>query len=430
MKKHILGLSLAGALVAGLMASTAMAETLTIAEHRQARIDALKAVLPQIEAQTGLDLELVEYPGPDREYLAKILTELRAGTGPDLFTLPNIGSVAEFSTAGYLEPVTDEMKAWDGWNDLFDVAQKLALSDDGNIYIMPTMLQAMQFYYRRDLFEKYGISTEQPKTWKDLLDRAIEAKEKSGQYSLMLPMGVTWGQGAFKEGFLFLLTGTGDPEIVADDGKLKLTSQGMLDVFGFYKSLVDNKLLPVDPLLGPDPWVIPKYQMFPNGELLATSCGSWCYIYDWGPKSSNPLPSVESAVGTWAIPGKDGGERVMVSANHAWAVNTNAIDIDAAKKALLALGSVDVMVSYAEQEGNLPSRKSVEADSRFQALTPLVPIMDGLNSGTFVKAAPGFATVADGIARATEALLLKIPTQPEHRKFLSITSRTRSARTR
>ncbi|PZP54396.1 MAG: ABC transporter substrate-binding protein [Agrobacterium fabrum] len=386
--------------------TSAFAATVTIAEHRQARIDALKAVIPDIEKQTGVDIELVEYPGPDREYVSKLLTEIAAGAGPDVFSLPSISQVVDFATAGYLQDVTEEVKASDAYNSFYDITKKAATFDDGKIYVMPTMLSVQQLFFRRDILEKAGISTEQPKDWNDLLQRSIDAKAKTGSYSLMLPMGVTWGSGSFVESFRLLIAGSSTPQLATADGKLDLTGKGVGEVFGFYEQMVTNKLLPVDPLLGPEPWVIPKYEMFPAGKLLITSCGSWCYIFDWGPKSKNPIPDVTKTVGTWSVPGKDGGQHVMVDLSHPWAVNASASDPEAAKKVLKAMGSVKLMVSYAANEGNLPSRKDAVDDADFQKLTALVPLMKDLDRGAYLKSAPGFSTVMEGVGRATEALLL------------------------
>jgi multiple sugar transport system substrate-binding protein len=47
--------------------------------------------------------------------------------------------------------------------------------------------------------------------------------------------------------------------------------------------------------------------MFPAGKLVATSGGSWGYIYDWGAQSKNPIPDVTHVVGTWEIqPNREG----------------------------------------------------------------------------------------------------------------------------
>ena len=395
------------AAVLGLAIGAAQAETIRIAEHRQARIDALKAVVPDIEKKYGVTIEVVEYPAPEKDYLTKLLTELGAGNAPDIFTAPRGQDVADMVAAGYLAPVTAEIQAWDGYPQLFDVAKKLATDKDGQMYILPSMLNVQQLYYRRDILEKAGISTEQPKTWADLLDRVKEIKAKTGSYGLLFPAGVTWGGGAFGEGFQHLIVGTSTPQIANDDGTLNLTGEGVKDAFGFYADLINNDLMPIEPLLGPEPWVIPKYEMFPEGKLVATTCGSWCYIYDWGPESKNPIPNITDAVGTWATPGKDGGQYVLVDVDSPWAVNAKAANADLAKKVLLEIGSVKADVAYAQRLGNIPGRKDAAADPEFQKLKALVPVLAGVDNGTFLKTTTGFSAVAEGVARATEAQLRK-----------------------
>ncbi|AQZ54478.1 ABC transporter substrate-binding protein [Martelella mediterranea] len=402
-----LKLIVSGLALAAAMGQSAMAETVRIAEHRQARIDAMNAVVPALQEATGVDIEVVEYPGPDREYITKLLTELSAGTGPDIFSLPSSGEIVDFASAGYLTDVTDMVKGSEAWSQMYDIAKDLSVNPDGNIYIMPVTLAMQQFYYRKDLLEEAGVSTEQPESWQDLLDRAIEAKEKTGKYSLLMPMGVTWGGGSYIESFRLLIAQSSTPELVNEDGTFNLTSDGVREVFEFYQSMVDNELLPVDPLLGPDPWVIPKYEMFPDGELLITTCGSWCYIFDWGSQSKTPIPDVENVVGTWQVPHVNGGDtHVLVGVNHPWMVSSAAVDRDAAVKVLEAMGGIATEVSYAQKSGNLPARKDAIDSPEFQELTPLVGLLDQLEDGVSVETAPGFSTVMEGIGRGTEAILL------------------------
>lgn len=403
------------ATVAGIIAASALAigsaqaKTIRIAEHRQARIDALKQVVPEIEKKYNVKIEVVEYPAPEKDYLTKLLTELRSGNAPDLFTAPHGQDVADMVAAGYLAPITTELKAWDGYAQLFDVAKALATGKDGQMYILPAMLNVQQIYYRRDILEKAGISTEQPKTWAELLDRAKEIKAKTGAYGLLFPAGLTWAGGSFDEGFRLLIVGTSTPQIVDGDGKLNLTGQGTKDAFGFYADLINNDLMPIDPLLGPEPWVIPKYQMFPAGKLAATTSGSWCYIYDWGPQTKNPIPNVTQVVGSWAVPGKAGGLHVLVDVDSPWAVNAKSADLELAKKVLLEIGSVKADVAYAQNLGNIPGRMDAGADPDFRKLEALVPIQADLKkgSGVYLQTAEGFSAVTEGVARATEALLRK-----------------------
>ena len=387
--------------------SGASVATIRIAEHRQPRIDALNKSIPTIEKQLGVIIEVVEYPAPEKDYLSKLLTELGAGNAPDLFTATFDPDVPDMVSAGYLAPITAEVKAWDGYDQLFDVAKKLSTSADGQIYALDSMLAVEQIYFRRDLLDKAGISTAQPTSWKDLLDRAREIKAKTGKYGLLLPAGIGWGGGAFSEGFALFVPGSKTPQLANDDGTLNLNGQGVREIFGLYKSLIDEDLMPIEPLLGPEPWAIPKYTMFPAGDLMATTCGTWCYIYDWGKDSKNPVPNVTKNVGTWAVPGRDGGSSVTVSGENIWAANAKSAHLDLAKKVLLALSSVQATVAYAQFLGNVPARKDAADNKDFQALTELVPVLKNVENGTFLKTAPGFSVVSEGVARATDALLRK-----------------------
>jgi multiple sugar transport system substrate-binding protein len=391
-KRFVGGLA---AIAMTLLAGTANAESLRIALHGQAGIDAFKPTAARIEKDLGVTVEIVEYPAPDKDYMTKLLTELAAA------------DVADMVAAGYLAPVGAELAAWPEYANFVDVAKKLAVSPDGETYVMPYILGIQQIYFRRDVLEKAGISTEQPKSWAELLDRAKEIKAKTGAYGLLFPAGTSWGGGAFDEGFSHLIIGSKTPQLVTDDGKFDLNGEGVKDVFQFYKDLIDADLMPTQPLLGPEPWVIPKYEMFPKGELAATTCGSWCYIFDWGRESKNPIPDVTNVVGTWADPGQESGEFVLANLGAPWAVNAKAANLDLAKKALLETGSVDNQIETAARIGNIPASNSVQADPRFQALTELVPIQAAANHGTYLKQATGMSAVSEGVARATEALLRK-----------------------
>jgi multiple sugar transport system substrate-binding protein len=387
--------------------SAASIATIRIAEHRQPRIEALNKAIPKIEQQLGVVIEVIEYPAPEKDYLSKLLTELGAGNAPDLFTANFDSDVPDMVSAGYLASMTAEVKAWDGYHQLFDVAKKLSTSADGQIYALDSMLLVQQLYFRRDLLDKAGISTAQPVSWKDMLDRAREIKAKTGKYGLLLPAGLNWGPGAFNEGFNLFVPGSKTPQIVNDDGTLNLNGAGVRDIFRLYKTLIDEDLMPINPLLGPEPWVIPKYVMFPAGDLMATTCGTWCYIYDWGKDSKNPVPDVTKNVGTWAVPGMDGGLSVAISGSNIWAVNAKSAQLELAKKVLLALCSVDATVAYAGLVGNIPARRDAADDKDFQALTELVPVLKSVDEGTSMRSMPGFSVVSEGVARATEALLRK-----------------------
>ncbi len=61
------------------------------------------------------------------------------------------------------------------------------------------------------------------------------SRQKTGAYGLLFPAGVSWGSGAFDEGFQHLIVGSKTPQLVDADGKLDLSGEGVKDVFDVYK---------------------------------------------------------------------------------------------------------------------------------------------------------------------------------------------------
>src|SRR5258707_11473558 len=141
----LVGMTVASALAIG----AAQATTIRIAEHRPARIDALNKVVPDIEKKYNVHIEVVEYPAPEKDFLTKLLTELRAGNAPDIINAPHGSDIADMVAAGYLAPITKELKAWDGYSQLFHVGKTMVTINDGQIYTMPAILDVIELYYRR-----------------------------------------------------------------------------------------------------------------------------------------------------------------------------------------------------------------------------------------------------------------------------------------
>ncbi|MGO7711693.1 hypothetical protein ACC666_35840, partial [Rhizobium johnstonii] len=79
----------------------------------------------------------------------------------------------------------------------------------------------------------------------------------------------------------------------------------------------------------------------------STSCGSWCYIFDWGRESKNQIPDVTKVVGTWTVPGKSSGQYVLANLAAPWDVNYKSANTELAIKALMEIGSIETQVSYA-----------------------------------------------------------------------------------
>ena len=381
--------------------------TLVIAEHRTARLQALYQMQPRLEAELGVRLKIVEYPAPPQDYFTKLVTELRAGNAPDVFTVPRDLQVDDLAAAGYLANLTADVEAWPGYQQLPALVKTLTrASFDEQVYVVPSIVAVEQLYYRHDLLTAAGISTEQPKDWQDLLDRSRQIKQQMGQFPLMIPAGLTWGMGSYTEGFRYLLASFQDYQLLTSGNQYQLDDDAVRQAFGFYQTLVQEQLTPVKPLLNPEPWVIPKYEMFPKGELLITTCGSWCKVFDWGPDSRNPIANVDTSVQTWKFPSADGGEPfALASVVYAWAVNAKSRQQQLARQLVLALGEVDVALAYAVKLGNVPARLDAKDHPDFIALGSLMQDHALLTESRALRTTVGSNAMMAGVAQASEAVL-------------------------
>src|SRR4029077_5280372 len=109
------------------------------------------------------------------------------------------------------------------------------------------------FFSRRDILEQNGISTEQPNSWQELIDRLTALHAKTKLPAITIPAGKTWGGGTFDGGFIHIFNGTGGK--LYDDANQKwiVKSQGLTDAFNFYSTLQKNGLLPGKALIAPNP---------------------------------------------------------------------------------------------------------------------------------------------------------------------------------
>lgn len=380
--------------------------TLIIAEHRSVRLAALYELIPDIEKQLGVNLKVVEYPAPAKDYFTKLVTELRSGNAPDVFTVPRDLQLDDLAAAGYLADLSAEMKGWEGYQHLPELVQKLTQgSFDQKNYVVPSIVAVEQLYYRHDLLTQYGIDTSQPKTLEDLLDRAKQIKSKTGKYAMLFPAGLTWGMGSYTEGFRYLLAGNTDYNLLTPDGKYDLSHAAIIKGFDFYEELISQEYMPVNPLLNPEPWVIPKYEMFPNGDLMITTCGTWCVVFDWGENSRNPIENIKDSVATWKIPSESGEPFVLASLVYSWAVNSKSRKIALAKKLALAMGDVDVAVTYSKGLGNVPARMDAKLHPEYTLLGNATDAHQLLPQARAVTTTVGSSAFTSGVSRATEGLL-------------------------
>ncbi|HEY0321299.1 MAG TPA: ABC transporter substrate-binding protein [Pyrinomonadaceae bacterium] len=156
---------------------------LTLAVNAGVEGDALKQAARDYEAQTGVHINIVEFPYSN--LFDKELVDLTSKTGAyDLIMLDDPW-FPRFASEEFLTDLTPLYKKRNlaGPDEDF-VKTSLALCrhpySTGTLYALPYLGNSQLFFYRKDLFEKHGLK--EPATWDEVLQsaRTIGEREMTG----------------------------------------------------------------------------------------------------------------------------------------------------------------------------------------------------------------------------------------------------------
>lgn len=382
--------------------------TLTLLEHQQLRADVLTKLLPQFEAAMAaqgknIKVNLVLNILPDDQFTTKLTLDYSAGTGPDV---TSGGGVPDFAAAGYLLDLTSQLNAWPDWQQHFyKVIRDRSVQADGKVYSMPRGASTMQLFYRKDVLQKYGISTDQPTSWADLINRMVALKAKMGQPPILFPAGTSWGGGTFAEGFIHVFLGTGGQLYNDATGKWVVKSQGLTDAFGFYATLTKDGLLPVEALQNPNPWQPTKYVAFPAGDLAVTTQGTWGWTYDWGPTGATPIPDLFNKVATWAFPAESGPPFVWAAENWMWMISAKTQHPDEAFALLQWLNTGQALAEDVVAVGSASPRDDIQSVAPYSQAQYLIDAEKQLAVGKTFLPRPGIDKIQQAVGQATEDII-------------------------
>jgi multiple sugar transport system substrate-binding protein len=159
------------------------AQRLTLAVNSGVEGDALKQAALDYEAQTGVHIQIAEFPYSN--LFEKELVDLNARTGAyDLIMLDDPW-FPRFATEGFLTDLAPlyQKRGQAGPDEDF-VRASLALCrhpyETGALYALPYVGNSQLFFYRKDIFQKYNLK--EPATWEDVLAtaRTIQEGESAG----------------------------------------------------------------------------------------------------------------------------------------------------------------------------------------------------------------------------------------------------------
>jgi multiple sugar transport system substrate-binding protein len=342
-------------------------KTLTLAINSGVEGDALRQAAKDYEQQTGVHINIAEFPYAN--LFEKELIDLNSRTGAyDLIMLddpwfPKFASLKVLTDFG---PLLQKRGKTDPENDF--VASSMALCrhpyQTGNLYALPYVGNSQLFFYRQDLFEKHHLRA--PATWDDVLNAAktISEQETNGApgggkiYGYV--MRAAQGNAAVAD-FMPIFWAFGG-EMFDSSGQPTVNSPEGIAALKFMIEL--GKYSP------------PGYASFNADEVGAHLLqGTAAMSINWPAWISSFNDAAKSkVVGQMEfgqMPGAKNPGRAEIG-NWLIAIPREAKDADAAMDFLLWATSAEQM-KLSAQRGNPPTRRSVFTDSQLQAKFPSYP---------------------------------------------------------
>jgi multiple sugar transport system substrate-binding protein len=356
--------------VSGLVASCQRGrggKTLTLAINSGVEGDALRQAAKDYEKQTGVHVDIAEFPYAN--LFEKELLDLNSRTGAyDLIMLddPWFPKFASLNVLADLTPLLQKRGLSKPDDDF--VPSSIALCrhpyETGALFALPYVGNSQLFFYRKDLFQKYNLK--EPATWQDVVTDAsiITEQEKNGApgggkvygYVMRAAQGnaavadfmpIFWAFG----GEMF--DASGQPTVNSDKGMMALA---VMKILGQYSP--------------------PGYASFNADEVGAHLLqGTAAMSINWPAWiSSFNDPSKSKVVGKMEfgqMPGAAKPGRAEIG-NWLIAIPGESRNTEAAMDFLLWATSTEQMKLSAER-GNPPTRRSVFTDPQLQSKFPAYP---------------------------------------------------------
>ncbi|MBV8175526.1 MAG: sugar ABC transporter substrate-binding protein, partial [Verrucomicrobia bacterium] len=287
----------------------------------------------------------------------KFIVQGRKGK-PDVIEAVLEGMIA-YQRAGLLAPVDDLFDRWSD-KDQFIPSTIKALTLNGKLYGVPYNTNVRVLLYRKDLFQKYGMTP--PKTWDEMLQDAatISAKESG-----VAGLGLTTKNGSvrtFQEfiSFFFQVNNGENPYKYDEAGK-KWAMNTSPEKFGQVLKLYSDCFFAGNPPAVNQNTRGNDYQAtdtdYVSGKSAMVPMGPWIYQYRANGEVAKKILEEETGVAPLPLP--PGGVQATYLEVKPISINAFSKEKDAAWDLVKALTSKEFIAKANRIEGVNPPRKDV-----------------------------------------------------------------------
>jgi sorbitol/mannitol transport system substrate-binding protein len=354
------------------MAAIADAETLTIATVNNGDMIRMQKLTDDFKTKNpGIDLEWVTME--ENVLRQKVTTDIATKGGQyDVMTIGTY-EVPIWAKQGWLVPLDDLGADYDV-DDLLPAIRN-GLSFDGKLYAAPFYGESSMVMYRKDLFEKAGLTMPEAPTWEFIADAARKITDKGTEtYGICLRGKAGWGENM---AFLTATANSFGARWFDENWKPQFDQAEWKNTLQFYIDLMKDAGPPGASSNGFNE----NLALFQSGK-----CGMWIDATVAASFVTNPKESqVADKVGFALAPDTGLGKR----GNWLWAwslaIPAGSAKQEEAKKFIAWATSKSYLELVASKEGwaNVPpgTRKSLYANPEYQAAAPFAKMtLDSINA--------------------------------------------------
>jgi sorbitol/mannitol transport system substrate-binding protein len=209
--------------------------TLVIAIVSNPQMKDAISLAPEFEKATGINLKFVSLP--ENQARAKITASTATEGGEfDVVMISNY-EAPQWAANGWLENLEPHMKATPSYDEGdFIPSIKQSLSYQDQMYAVPFYGESSFLAYRKDLFEKAGITMPAKPTWPQIADFAAKLDDKAnGVAGICLRGKPGWGESLAP---FTTVANTFGAQWFDQDWNAKLTSPEFKEAANFYVNLI------------------------------------------------------------------------------------------------------------------------------------------------------------------------------------------------
>lgn len=328
--------------------------------------DTVEKIALGFTEKTGITVKIVPFAMDEQE--EGISLDGPSGKGPDLFYQPGIGSL---SLRGLVQPI----KVSDDILGIYSEGSVEALSYEGEIYGLPSVVETLALYYNTDLMP------EAPETWSELEAFAEEFTDISNdKYGFLYPASDFYYSFPIMAGFGADIFGNEDG--VFDIDNVGLASEEAVKGGELIQSWFDKGFIPTgvnNDIVG---------GLFEDGNVGAIINGPWAL--------GDHLSALGDSLATAPLPQLDNGEYPETFlGTKGWMLSAYSEYPEAATQLAIYLTSEESLQTYHEETGEMPANSNILASEAFQSDPHLEGFAIQLERAKSFPPIPALSTVWD-----------------------------------